>query len=128
MSKITVIIATHKKYQMPKDKLYLPLHVGAEGKDDIGYQKDNDGKNISKKNPFFCELTGLYWAWKNLDSDYIGLVHYRRYFYDRNKIIGDKKISKILSNNDIILPKKFYSINLKAYPIPVLYCHDFLDL
>ena len=36
--------------------------------------------NISEKNPYYCELTGLYWAWKNLDAEYIGLVHYRRYF------------------------------------------------
>ena len=42
MKKIKVIVATHKKYDMPKDKLYLPLHVGAEGKDDIGYEKDNN--------------------------------------------------------------------------------------
>ena len=41
MKKIKVIIATHKKYEMPSDKLYLPLHVGAEGKDKIGYCLDN---------------------------------------------------------------------------------------
>ena len=26
-----VVIATHKKYQMPSDELYIPLHVGSEG-------------------------------------------------------------------------------------------------
>ena len=82
---IKVIIAAHKKYRMPKDKLYLPIHAGAEGKDDIGFKKDNTGKNISKKNPFFCELTALYWAWKNLDADYIGLVHYRRHLTLKKK-------------------------------------------
>ena len=65
---------------MPEDELYLPVQVGSEGKEDIGFEKDNTGDNISGKNPFFCELTGLYWAWKNLKCDYIGLVHYRRYF------------------------------------------------
>lgn len=54
---------------MPADKMYLPVHVGAEGKKDsdgkdldLGYVKDNTGDNISLKNPSFCELTGLYWA------------------------------------------------------------------
>ena len=52
---IKVIIATHKKYEMPTDTMYLPLHVGAEGKEDLGYAKDNTGDNISEKNPYFCE-------------------------------------------------------------------------
>lgn len=87
MANAKIIIATHKKYRMPDDPLYLPLHVGAEGKKDadgnpldLGYVKDNTGDNISEKNSEYCELTGLYWAWKNLDADYLGMVHYRRYF------------------------------------------------
>lgn len=54
---VKIIIATHKKYEMPKDDMYLPLHVGAEGKVDennrpldLGYQKDNTGENISELN------------------------------------------------------------------------------
>ncbi len=89
--RVQVIIATHKKYRMPEDEMYLPVHVGAEGKVDaegnpldLGYTKDNTGENISNLNPSFCELTGLYWAWKNLDSDYIGLAHYRRHFGNKN--------------------------------------------
>ena len=41
---------------------------------------DNDGENISSKNPMYCELTAQYWAWKNADADYYGFCHYRRYF------------------------------------------------
>ena len=41
MKDIKVIIATHKKYEMPSDEMYLPVHVGAEGKQDLGYTKDN---------------------------------------------------------------------------------------
>ena len=60
MKDIKIIVATHKKYQMPNDDIYLPIHVGAEGKESIGYQADNVGENISNKNSYFCELTGLY--------------------------------------------------------------------
>ena len=66
---IKVIVATHKKYTMPNDEMYIPVHVGREGKDDLGYTPDNTGDNISNKNAYYCELTGLYWAWKNLQAD-----------------------------------------------------------
>lgn len=79
--KIVMIVAAHKAYRMPEDPMYLPLHVGKAGKSlELGFQGDDTGDNISEKNPEYCELTGLYWAWKNLDADYIGLSHYRRYF------------------------------------------------
>lgn len=109
---IKVIVATHKKYWMPNDPMYLPVHVGAAGKESIGYQRDDEGENISAKNPNYCELTGLYWAWKNLNADYIGLAHYRRHFAN-HKLFGDKKdkvitgpeMEKKLNDTDILLPK-----------------------
>lgn len=126
---IKVIVAAHKKYQMPKDEMYIPVQVGSEGKEPIeGYTQDNTGDNISSKNPYFCELTGLYWAWKNLDADYIGLVHYRRYFTKAKKlpktedekfkiVLTKKEAEKILENTDVILPKK------RNYYIEDLYSH-----
>lgn len=102
MSKETkIIVATHKAYRMPTDKMYIPIQVGAIGKDSIGYQRDDTGDNISILNPFFCELTGLYWAWRNIDADYIGLVHYRRLFL-RNPI----KRTSINISLDIVILKK----------------------
>ena len=128
MKDIKVIIATHKKYKMPEDSLYLPIHVGKEGKDNIGYEGDNTGDNISGQNPFFCELTGLYWAWKNLNNDYIGLAHYRRHFSMKKKLPKDvdgrvksvltlEEADRILEKADIILPKK------RKYYIEDLYSH-----
>ena len=129
MKNIKIIVATHKKYKMPEDKMYIPVQVGAEGKEKIeGYQPDNVGENISIKNPYFCELTGLYWAWKNMDSDYIGLVHYRRHFTESQKVSKDEdskfnillkkeEIEKILENTDVILPQK------RKYYIENLYDH-----
>ena len=77
---IKIMVAVHKPYWMPTDSVYLPIHVGKEGKADIGFQGDNTGDNISSKNSHYCELTAMYWAWKNLEADFVGLVHYRRYF------------------------------------------------
>lgn len=78
---IKIIVAAHKPYRMPKDSMYLPIQVGrALSKQEADWQGDDTGDNISCKNPNFCELTGLYWAWKNLKADAIGLVHYRRHF------------------------------------------------
>lgn len=122
---IKIVIATHKKYKMPEDEMYLPLHVGSEGKEDLGYQKDNTWENISLKNPYFCELTGLYWVWKNLNADYIGLAHYRRHFMYTKKSNNDKflnvltykEASDLLEKNDVILPKK------RNYIIETLYNH-----
>ena len=108
---IKIIVATHKQYWMPDDPMYLPIHVGAAGKESIGYQRDDEGDNISAKNPNYCELMGLYWAWKNLKADYIGLAHYRRH-YSNGKRLGDKKdkvinrveMEKKLKDTDILLP------------------------
>ena len=82
MADIKIIVAAHKEYKMPEGDMYLPVHVGAALSDkDFGYQRDDQGDNISVKNRSFCELTGIYWAWKNLgEADYVGLSHYRRYF------------------------------------------------
>ena len=51
---------------MPTDSVYLPVHVGAEGKASIGYTSDNTGDNISSKKTHFCELADLCWDWKIL--------------------------------------------------------------
>ncbi len=102
---------------MPNDDVYIPLHVGREGKADLGYLGDNTGDNISAKNANYCELTGLYWAWKNLKCDYIGLCHYRRYFAGKNLytnnvekkkavILHRKDYEKLLQKYDAILPVK----------------------
>lgn len=76
-----IIVVTHKDYQMPKDSLYIPICVGSGLKVLSGrFQPDNEGENISEKNSTYCELTAIYWAWKNLNVDRIGVVHYRRHF------------------------------------------------
>ena len=74
---------------------FYPIRCGAvldkrENKPDI--MGDDTGENISEKRNSYCELTVLYWAWKNVKADYYGLCHYRRYlsFSDRNFEIDNK--------------------------------------
>lgn len=80
---VKILVCCHKKDIMATKAPYFPIHVGKELHKDIslGITEDNTGDNISMKNASYCELTGLYWAWKNLKGvDVIGLCHYRRYF------------------------------------------------
>lgn len=113
---IKILIATHKNYKMPEDSMYLPIHAGKECSSlTLPFTGDNTGENISHKNPNYCELTVLYWAWKNLDADYIGLAHYRRYFTKHkpllffqdkfSHILNSTQVEPLLNKYSVILPK-----------------------
>lgn len=111
--KVKVLVAAHKNYKMPSDPMYLPVFVGKEIHPEINhtFQGDNTGENISKKNPYYNELTAIYWGWKNLDLDAMGLVHYRRYLsMSHNKsldtVLSTEQVEKLLNKYDIILPEK----------------------
>ena len=101
-----IIVAAHKPYRMPEDACYLPLQVGAAGKPGIGFRRDDEGENISARNANWCELTGLYWAWKNLKADAVGLVHYRRHFRGHGGIATGEEIAALLEKSDAVLPRK----------------------
>lgn len=108
-----ILVAAHKNYRMPEDDLYLPVFVGKELHPDVNqtFQGDNTGDNISAKNPHYNELTALYWGWKNLDVDALGLVHYRRYLTlghskDLSTILNRQQLDQLLKSADVILPKK----------------------
>jgi len=138
-NKIEILVATHQSTAIVESGVFKPIQVGASNnhytiKND--YYKDNTDENISEKNSSFNELTALYWAWKNLNFDIIGLAHYRRYFdlnYKkpffrkdkahavrnipendvrlkilRNEKKIQKKISDLLKTCDIIIPKKAF--------------------
>lgn len=107
-----IYVATHKRYVMPKDRsLYVPVHVGAakapSGFD--SYQRDDSGQNISVKNPNYCELTAMYWAWKNSAAEIIGLAHYRRYLCskkvkDIESVLTKTEVETLLQTHEMILP------------------------
>lgn len=101
--RVKILVACHKADpNIRQDDIYMPIQVGKalHPELDLGFQCDNTGDNISEKNGSYCELTALYWAWKNLkDVDYIGLCHYRRYF---DYTITPDNIAKDMLNYDVI--------------------------
>lgn len=123
--KVKILVATHKNYAMPDDKkLYLPIFVGKELHPNVNhtFQGDNTGENISAKNSSYNELTALFWGWKNLDCDAVGLVHYRRYLSTKhsknmNDVISQDEVESLLEDYDVILPKK------RHYYIETNYSH-----
>lgn len=121
MTKTQVYVVSHSEEDIKNiesNEIYVPLFVGRDGKDNLGFCSDDTGDNISSKNSSYCELTGLYWMWKNSDADIIGLVHYRRYFANRkyfSKRLEKEDLDTIFSNYDIILPKKTTSLLGSVY-------------
>lgn len=110
-----VMVVTHKKCDIIKSKPYHPIIVGKGDFTLDGAWRDNTGDNISEKNPYYCELTALYWVWKNQAEqfDNIGLCHYRR-FLTRNAfrngegdLLTDEEITKCMEKYDVILPAPF---------------------
>lgn len=99
-----IYVMTHKQIEPIENDIYIPLHVGRKGKEDLGYQGDDTGASISEKNDRYCELTGLYWLWKNVSCDIVGICHYRRFFVKEEQILEKEYIEEILQQYDMIIP------------------------
>ena len=114
---VKMFVVTHKKADIASLPGYIPILVGADLHPEIdNYDvKDNSGVNISSKNPNYCELTGIYWIWKNETSEIVGISHYRR-FFTKNRLssksqyfFSTKDIEKILQKKRIIVPEPRHS-------------------
>ncbi|MCI6575029.1 MAG: DUF4422 domain-containing protein [Arcanobacterium sp.] len=79
---IRIFVSTHKNVDLFDSAILQPVQVGSQ----TAAQRfnwawhDDEGDNISSLNPEYSELTTQYWAWKNVDAEYYGFCHYRRYF------------------------------------------------
>jgi len=127
---IKIYVVGHKPYEaIPSDGIFVPIQTGKE--EEFCSLRDNTGDNIADKNGCFCELTALYWIWRNTSGqDYVGLFHYRRHFdfsgipkeinrfnqvvYERNdeaylkaNALNDEAVLELVPNYDIILPTKW---------------------
>lgn len=113
MDMFKMFVVTHKEFNCKLLNSYKPIQVGkCNTHKELPYITDDTGKNISNKNKNYCELTAVYWIWKNTyDYKYVGICHYRRYFvYGINsKLVDDNYINKYLESGkyDIILPYEY---------------------
>ncbi|MDD5597166.1 MAG: DUF4422 domain-containing protein [Victivallaceae bacterium] len=118
-----IMVCTHRNGFIYSGPGYMPIHCGRKiSNSDLGIAGDDSGDNISYKNRSYCELTAVYWAWKNLKATYIGLCHYRRYFdfsgkqgwLQNKKTITEEEFSQyfcrrtdwvnLMAGHDVILP------------------------
>lgn len=130
---LKILVCHYKEvYIQAADPAYLDIQCG---KDETGLnldmQGDNTGINISARNRYWSEITGLYWAWKNMEPvDYVGLCSYRRFFnfnhstgspvriIPRSSALEVRNIDlsivpKLMRKYDVIVPKPYtyaYSI------------------
>lgn len=96
------------KNQYERPEWVYPLQVGKALTDTkVAALADDKGENISAKNPNYCELTALYWIWKNRlvrtsreGLEYYGLFHYRRIL----ELTNDDLYRLGRGETDIILP------------------------
>lgn len=123
--KINIYIVTNKDIGHIANNDYKIINVGKENKNiKNNFLSDSIGESIAEKNQYYCELTALYWIWKNTiddSNDLVGLCHYRRFFYlhkapffletkmiknltDIYEQIQTESLANIFSQYDIVLP------------------------
>lgn len=128
---INIYSCFHKEYKVPKNNLIEPIHVGKSiSNKKLNFSGDDTNDNISEKNKNYCELTALYWIWKNSNCDIVGLCHYRRYFNLKDKIYI-KKVKKI-NVNSLDYYTKFSKYDIERildndYDIIVPKCNKFKE-
>ena len=144
--KIFVTHISNKEDEVINNPLFVDVIAGADYQTKPipeSWMTDNTGDNISSKNKFYCELSTQYWAWKNIDADYYGFCHYRRFLslssteYETNDPSGrgqvfvknlneatvrkyqlddDVAMKKFIEQYDCVLPQKQ---DLSALPTPM---------
>lgn len=127
---LQIFTMTHKRFKVPPDPMYVPLQVGRALKEDLGYLGDNTGDHISDLNPYYSELTGLYWVWKNVQNlEYVGTCHYRRYLVNsQEKVFTETEYRELLKNYDIITTKRVELNNSYYYGFSQVHHQKDLDL
>ena len=103
---LQIYVLAHKMppYGLPDDEFHTPIHCGRTLSDSVFCELgDDSGDNISEKNPWFLEDTGIYWIWKNDSHPYVGHFQYRRHLE-----LEPNKIKEIVDEHGIIVPEPLH--------------------
>lgn len=109
-----IYVITHKPLEFSLPEHYQKLYVGAkklsqEEKQKLkGYSFDDEGDSISGKNASYCELTGLYWIWKNQQADIVGISHYRRFFVEGEETLSWEQAERMLEESDVGVAQRWW--------------------
>ena len=113
------------------DPIYIPVFSGKNNEHEscqiIG---DDTGENISSRNNYYSELTGIYWVWKNQHADIIGSCHYRRFFTNKKEPIS-YQIKRLLYYLVGLHRKRFgliYTSNVKLFERKILNRTEILEI
>ncbi|MFG5101120.1 DUF4422 domain-containing protein [Campylobacter lari] len=132
--KVKILVGYHKPAALFKDDIFEPIHLGRKlesqttkdgniTKEEYQWMCENmigddTGDNISHLNRYLCELTGIYWAWKNYDQlgnpDYVGFSHYRRHLiFDDTFQLAPRKWANFSPTYENISLEYKHLINIK---------------
>lgn len=129
---LQIYLAGHKDFARLPGDIFIPIHVGRAGRPaSFCALGDDTGDHISGRNDSFCELTALYWIWKNTQhQSHVGLFHYRRHLsfgrpprksnrwgvieydglsdhYLAENRLDPESVAAIVAEHDLILPEKW---------------------
>jgi hypothetical protein len=81
---------TFSAFEVKRPRLYFNLNTGYLPSD------------------YYCELGGMFKTWKQINTDIVGIEHYRRFFVEENVpaanvILGESSIRNILERCDVIM-------------------------
>lgn len=106
------------------NNVLIPVFLGRSPKWGDKIQSDNTGDNISDRNYLYCELTGTYWLWKNVQADVKGLFHYRRVLTEQTVILKPLRmklcyhyyqLKSLFSNQSFLIQNKRRVQNAEDY-------------
>ncbi len=144
---IKIFKTCHEEKKVLDNPYIIPITLGSVFKKDRieGYQDDDVGENRSNRYEAYLALTAVYWAWKNVDADYVGFFHDKNYLSFNSNVSGhwgsvprveellknhsyDGDIGEIIQQYDVISPRADTCLQKTNYEMYAqVYCQKDLE-